>query len=115
MGLDQRDASVLRRFEHFCAVEGLTFDGAFHDAHVVEAFLLIGCSTLSAHSLGTYRSTLRRIGGAPQTTRARIDNATVLLAAMVGAGLRPRELAHLHGSDVEVGAKEVSVRVRGSS
>jgi len=142
MGLDQRDASVLRRFEHFCAVEGLTFDGAFHDAHVVEAFLLIGCSTLSAHSLGTYRSTLRRIGGAPQTTRgfpaspapapyddrdlaglwaranhqtsrARIDNATVLLAAMVGAGLRPRELAHLHGSDVEVGAKEVSVRVRG--
>jgi len=112
--------------------------------HVVEAFLLIGCSTLSAHSLGTYRSTLRRIGGAPQTTRgfraspvpapyddrdlaglwaranhqtsrARIDNATVLLAAMVGAGLRPRELAHLHGSDVVCASGRVALRVAGAS
>lgn len=144
MGLGQRDASVLRRFEEFCALEGLTFDGALHDADVIEAFVSIGCSTLSAHSLGTYRSTLRRLGGAPRTTRgfvaspapapydegdlaglwsrarhqasrARVANATVLLCAMVGAGLRPRELAHLQGSHVVRARGRVTLRVVGPS
>ena len=129
MALGQRDASVLRRFEEFCALEGLRFDRSLDDAHVVEAFLTVSCSTLRAHSLGTYRSTLRRLGRAPRTTRefpaspapppygtrdlaalwsrarhqasrARVTNATVLLATMVGAGLRPREVAWLRGSDV---------------
>jgi len=142
MALGQRDASVLRRFEEFCALEGLNVEAALEDADVIEAFLSIGCSSLGAHSLGTYRSTLRRLGGASRTTRgfaaslapapyrerdlaalwaranhqasrARVANATVLLATTLGAGLRPRELAHLRDCDVEVGAKEVSVRVRG--
>jgi len=113
MALSQRDVSVLRRFEHFCALEGLTFDGALHDAHVVESFLAIHVAGLAPHSLGTYRSTLRRLGGAPRTprryraspapppynerdlaslwsrarhqaSRARIANATVLLGATLG-------------------------------
>ena len=46
-----------------------------------------------------------------QGSRARITNATVLLATMVGAGLRPREVAHLRGSDV-LYSREVRVRVR---
>ena len=54
MGLDQRDASVLRRFEHFCAVEGLTFDGAFHDAHVV------AYSGVFEHPIRSFRT---RLGG----------------------------------------------------
>ena len=144
MALSQRDASVLRRFEEFCALEGLNFDQAFDNADAVETFVSIGCPTLSAHSLGTYRSTLRRIGGAPRTTRgfpaspapapygegdlaglwarvnhqasrARIANATVLLATMVGAGLRPRELAHLHGPDVVRASGRVALRVAGPS
>ncbi len=143
MALGQRDASVLRRFEEFCALEGLRVDRALADAHVVEAFLTISCSTLCAHSLGTYRSTLRRLGGAPRTPRAfsaslapapyserdlaalwsrarsqasaaRIANATVLLAAMVGAGLRPREVAHLRAPDVLRSRGRVRVRVRGN-
>ena len=69
IALGQRDASVLRRFEHFCALEGLRVDRSLEDADVVEAFLSISCSSLRAHSLGTYRSTLRRIGGAPPTPR----------------------------------------------
>ncbi|MHB8440394.1 MAG: hypothetical protein ACYDD4_14735 [Acidimicrobiales bacterium] len=141
MALGQRDASVLRRFEEFCALEGLRVDRSLGDADVVEAFLTISCSTLRAHSLGTYRSTLRRLGGAPPTnrefpaslapppysehdlvalwsraqhqgSRARIDNATVLLAAMLGAGLRPREVAHLRGADVLRSRGRVRVRVR---
>ena len=144
MGLGQRDASALRRFEECCALEGLSFDRAVDDADAIEAFVSIGCSTLSAHSLGTYCSTLRRLGGAPRTTRgfpaspapapydegdlaglwaranhqasrARIANATVLLATMVGAGLRPRELAHLHGSDVVCASGRVALRVAGPS
>jgi integrase len=142
MALGQRDASVLRRFEAFCALEGLRVEGALNDGNIVEAFLSIGCSSLRAHSLGTYRSTLRRLGGAAptsrgfpaslapapygtrelaalwarargQSSRARIDNATVALAAMVGAGLRPRELAHLRSADVVRAKGRVAVRVRG--
>jgi integrase len=141
MALGQRDASVLRRFEEFCALEGLRFDRSLDDAHVVEAFLTVSCSTLRAHSLGTYRSTLRRLGRAPRTTRefpaspapppygtrdlaalwsrarhqasrARVTNATVLLATMVGAGLRPREVAWLRGSDVLYSNGRVVVVVR---
>ena len=141
VALGQRDASVLRRFEEFCALEGLRVDRALHDGDVVEAFLSISCSTLREHSLGTYRSTFRRLGGAPPTSRgfpaspapppygerdlaalwsrathqgsrARIDNATVLLAAMLGAGLRPREVAHLRGADVLRSRGRVRVRVR---
>ena len=144
MGLGRRDASVLRRFEEFCALEGLSLDRALDDGDVVEAFVSIGCPALSAHSLGTYRSTLRRLGGATRTprgfpaspapvpyderdlaglwaranhqaSRARIANATVLLATMVGAGLRPRELAHLHGSDVVRARGRVALRVAGPS
>lgn len=141
MGLGQRDASVLRRFEGFCALEGLSFDRALDDSDVIETFLTISCSTLCAHSRGTYRSTLRRLGGAPPTTRgfpasvapapyddrdlaglwartchqgsrARIANATVLLAATLGAGLRPRELAHLRAPDVLYSKGRVRVHVR---
>ncbi|HUY42253.1 MAG TPA: hypothetical protein VMU98_00665 [Acidimicrobiales bacterium] len=144
MALGQRDASVLRRFEEFCALEGLTVDRALENGDVVEAFLTISCSTLRAHSLGTYRSTLRRLGGASRTPRGfaaslapgpyderdlaalwsrarsqgnerRVANATVLLCAMVGAGLRPREVAHLRGSDVLRSNGRVSVRVRGAT
>ncbi len=140
MGLGQRDASVLRRFEEFCALEGLRVDPALGDGEVVEAFLSISCSRLRAHSLGTYRSTRRRRGHAPRTAREfpaarapapyserdlaalwsrarhqaserRIANATVLLVALVGAGLRPRELAHLRGSDVLRSKGHVLVRV----
>jgi integrase len=139
MGLGERDASVLRRFEGFCALEGLSVDGALHDGEVVEAFLSISCSRLRAHSLGTYRSTLRRLGvtrtarpfpasfaPAPygerdlaalwsrarsQGSERRIANATVLLAGLVGAGLRPRELAWLRGGDVLRSREHVSVRV----
>jgi len=138
MTIGQRDASVLRRFEEFCALEGLTCDPALDDG-APEAFLAIGCRDLAPHSLGTYRSTLRR-GGAPSTgsrfpaspapmpydeadlaalwsrarhqpSRARIENATVLLATTLGAGLRPRELAHLRGSDVLRSNGRVRVRV----
>jgi integrase len=141
VALGQRDASVLRRFEAFCALEGLRVASALADGDAVEAFLTIGCSTLRAHSLGTYRSTLRRLGGSPLTSRgfpasvapapygtrdlaalwsranhqgsrARIANATVLLATTLGAGLRPRELAHLRGSDVLHSKGRVRVRVR---
>lgn len=144
MTLGQRDASVLRRFEEFCALEGLTVDRALENGDVVEAFLTISCSTLRAHSLGTYRSTLRRLGGVSRTPRGfaaslapapyherdlaalwsrarsqgnerRVANATVLLCAMVGAGLRPRELAHLRGSDVLRSNGRVSVRVLGAT
>ena len=142
MALGQRDASVLRRFEEFCALEGLAVDRALKNADAVEAFLTIGCSTLRAHSLGTYRSTLRRRGSFPtsrqfpaspaplpyserdlaalwsrarsQASRARVHNATVLLAAMVGAGLRPREVAHLRAPDVLRSRGRVRVRVRGN-
>ncbi len=140
MALGQRDASVLRRFEEFCTREGLRVEVALDDGAVVETFLSIDCSTLRAHSLGTYRSTLCRRGSlapsrrfpaspAPlpyserdlatlwsrarhQASRARIENATVLIAAMVGAGLRPRELAHLRGVSVLRSNERVRVRVR---
>jgi integrase len=144
MALNQRDASVLRCFESFCAVEGLTFDVALNDAYAVESFLALDASDLAPHSLGTYRSALRRLGTALRTPRrfaaspspppynerdraalwsrvnhqgspARVANATVLLAATLGAGLRPRELAHLRGSDVLRSKGRVIVRVRAAS
>lgn len=142
MALGQRDASVLRRFEHFCALEGLRVDSALKDAHVVEAFLEIGCSVLCAHSLGTYRSVLRSLGAPSHVTRGfapsrapapynehdvavlwarakgqssplRIANATVLLATMLGAGLRPRELAQLRGCDIVRSNAALSLAVTG--
>ena len=129
MVLGQRDTSVLRRFEEFCALEGLRPELALRDAYAIEAFLQIGCPDLAPHTLGTYRSVLRRVGGAGCTARRfpaspaprpydtfdvatlwsraqhqsserRVANATVLLATTLGAGLRPGELARLRERDV---------------
>jgi hypothetical protein len=131
-GLSQRDRSVLGRFEGFCALEGLPPPPtALGDGACVEAFLTIGCAGLVPHSLGTYRSVLRRLGagsaegvrgfpGSPaprpysrfdvtalwsmashQPSARRITNAKVLLASMLGAGLHPGELAGLKGTDVQ--------------
>ncbi|MGH3732186.1 MAG: hypothetical protein ACRDVC_02220 [Acidimicrobiales bacterium] len=140
--LRQRDASVLRRFEAFCALEGIPSpDVARGSAAVVEAFLAIGCAHVAPHSRGTYRSTLTRLAGvttpsefpassaAPpygpheltalssivthQPSPARTQNATVSLSTMVGAGLRPREVAQLQRSDLERRHGEVRVLVRG--
>lgn len=143
--LRQRDRSVLSRFETFCALEGREPMAALCDAAAVEAFLAIGCPGLAAHSLGTYRSALRRLGeveansvfvtGFPasraprpydardlaalssmvahQPSRARIDDATALLGAMVGAGLRPREVAQLRRGDLERRRGGARVLVRG--
>jgi integrase len=142
MVLGQRDASVLRRFEEFCALEGLRPEVALRDADAIEAFLRIGCRALAPHSLGTYRSTLRRLGGAPRSTSAfcaspapppydraeaaalwsmaahqssalRVANATVLVATTLGAGLRAGELAHLRALDVVRSSRQVSVLVSG--
>ncbi len=142
MVLGQRDASVLRRFEHFCALEGLGSDLALRDVHVIEAFLSIGCRGLAPHTLGTYRSVLGRLGGTRSMTRRfpaspapcpydasdvavlwsrathqsserRIRNATVLLAATLGAGLRPSELAYVRANDVVVRAATF-IEVRGT-
>ena len=143
--ISQRDRSVLRRFEAYCATEGLESTAALVDAAAVEAFLAIGCPGLAAHSLGTYRSALRRLGEveansvfvaefpasraprpydkrdfavlssmvAHQPSRARVANATVLLATMVGAGLRPGEVAQLRRGDIERRRGGVRVLVRG--
>jgi len=141
--LGQRDASVLRRFEDFCALEGFgPPDQTLHNGDVIEAFLAVGCRGLAPHSLGTYRSTLCRLGRARRTTSEfcasfapppydelesaalwsmaqhqssdlRIANATVLVATLIGAGLRPRELAHLRASDVVRSRARVRVIVRG--
>lgn len=139
--LSPRDASVLRRFEVFCALEGITSPAAWGDEAAVEAFLAIGCSHLAPHSLGTYRSTLARLGGITtssefpgsraahpydrvelsalwsivrhQPSPARIANATVLLGIMVGAGLRPGEVAQLRRADLEWRRGELVVTVRG--
>jgi integrase len=142
MVLGQRDASVLRRFEDFCALEGLRPEAALRDADAIEAFLRIGCRGLAPHSLGTYRSTLRRLGGAGpsanpfpaslapapyddleiaalwsmaahQSSELRVANATVLLATLLGAGLRAGELAHLRALDVVRSSGQVSVLVSG--
>jgi integrase len=143
--ISQRDRSVLRRFEVFCAIEGITSATALGDPAVVEAFLAIGCSRLALHSLGTYRSALRHLGEIEATSSvaaefpgsraahpydsqelaalssivghqpspARIANATVLLATMVGAGLRPGEVAQLRRGDIEQRGGEPLVTVRG--
>lgn len=141
--LGQRDASVLRRFEAFCAAEGFgPSDPALRDVRVIEAFLAIGCSGLAPHSLGTYRATLVRLGGAPRGTRefsassapapyddaqiaalwsmarhqsraSRVTDATVLLGATLGAGLRPGELARLASGDVTRQRARVVVTLRG--
>lgn len=145
--LRQRDASVLRRFEAFCALEGIARPQvALRDAALVEAFLALGCSDLAPHSRGTYRSALRRIarvetsdelaspfpassaappyrGGdlaslwsivAHQPSPSRVVNATVLFSAMVGAGLRPREVAALRHGDLEQHNGDGRVLVRGA-
>jgi integrase len=50
---------------------------------------------------------------AHQPSGARINNATVLLGVMVGAGLRPREVAQLRRGDLERRRGDVRVLVRG--
>ncbi|HUX04279.1 MAG TPA: hypothetical protein VMV53_05160 [Acidimicrobiales bacterium] len=142
MVLSPRDASVLRRFEDFCALEGLgPAPRALGDAAVIEAFLELGCRGLAAHSLGTYRATLGRLSGARaagsfpaslapapygsaevvalwsmahhQRSARRVDDAIVAVATLLGAGLRPGELAVLDATDVRRRRGQVSVTVRG--
>jgi integrase len=144
-GLSQRDRSVLGRFEGFCALEGLPSPAtALRDPACVEAFLAIGCTGLVPHSLGTYRSVLRRLGdgsvagvrsfpGSPaprpysrgevtalwsmaahQSSARRLTRAKVLLASMLGAGLHPGELARLEGTDVHCGGTTTLVVVTGA-
>lgn len=143
-GLSQRDASVWGRFGAFCALEGLGPPAAaVHDAGSVEAFLAIGCAGLVPHSLGTYRSVVRRLGGgamagarsyrasgAPrpysraevaalwsmaqnQPSARRVANATVLVGSMLGAGLHPSELARLTALDVQRRGTTTTVVVAG--
>jgi integrase len=139
--LSQRDASVLGRFGAFCALEGVAPD--LGDPALIEAFLAIGCAHLAPHSLGTYRSVLVRLGrcayrsgralsasGAPlpytsaevaalwsmaggQSSEGRVARAKVVLCTMLGAGLRPGELAALECSEVKARAGVVTVFVRG--
>ncbi|HEY1829006.1 MAG TPA: hypothetical protein VGG38_02055 [Acidimicrobiales bacterium] len=135
---------MLGRFEGFCALEGLPAPAtALGDGACIEAFLAIGCAGLVPHSLGTYRSVLRRLGGgsvaeargfsgspAPrpysrfevtalwsmashQPSARRITKAKVLLASMLGAGLHPGELARLKGTDVHCAGTTTSVVVAG--
>jgi hypothetical protein len=140
--LSQRDASVLGRFGAFCALEGVALDLA--DPALIEAFLTIGCAQLAPHSLGTYRSVLGRLGrcsyrgdrgfpasGGPapysasdvaalwsmatsQSSVSRLRRAKVLLSTMLGAGLRPGELAALDARAVTRCTKGVFVHVGGS-
>jgi integrase len=118
---------------------------ALYDEAVVAAFLTIGCRGLKAHSLGTYRSVLARISEtrywsldefsasvAPrpysskevaalwsmaqnQSSPLRIERAKVLLAAMLGAGLRPGELARAKRCDVVCFDTFALIVVRGST
>jgi integrase len=141
--LSQRDASVLGRFGAFCALEGAALDLA--DPALIEAFLTIGCADLAPHSLGTYRSVLVRLGrcsyrrerGFPashaplpynssqiaalwsmaksQSSVGRVGRATVLLSTMLGAGLRPGELAALESHEVTRRGGGVLIHVGGSA
>jgi len=141
-GLSQRDRSVLGRFGAFCALEGVALDLA--DPALIEAFLTIGCAQLAPHSLGTYRSVLVRLGrcsyrparGFPasrapvpyspsalaalwsmaksQLSGGRVRRAMVLLSTMLGAGVRPGELAALDARAVTRRAGGVFVHVGGS-
>jgi len=141
MALSPRDASVLRRFEDFCTLEGLRPEAALHEAPVIEAFLSIGCRDLAAHSLGTYRATLGRLSGARTTgsfpaslapapydtaevaglwsmahhqrSARRVEDALVAVATLLGAGLRPGELSVLVAADVRRRRGQVRVMVRG--
>jgi integrase len=117
---------------------------ALGDEAIVAAFLTIGCSGLKAHSLGTYRSVLARIAGAryrsvpefaaslaprPYTSKEvaalwsmaqnqssplRIERAKVLLSTMLGAGLRPGELARATRCDLVSSGTETLIVVGGS-
>jgi hypothetical protein len=117
---------------------------ALGDEAFVAAFLTIGCLGLTPHSLGTYRSVLARIGGvtyrsvdgfsgcpAPrpytskevaalwsmaqnQSSLKRTERAKVLLSTMLGAGLRPGELARARRRDVVTSDAETLIIVRGS-
>ena len=116
---------------------------ALLDEAVVAAFLVIGCRGLEPHSLGTYRSVLARIAGASyrnlaefcaskalrpysrkevaalwsmaenQSSPTRIVRAEVLLATMLGAGLRPGELAKLEHRDVRSFGARTLIVVKG--
>jgi integrase len=140
--LSQRDASVLRSFGAFCVLEGVAPD--LGEPALIEAFLAIGCAHLAPPSLGTYRSVLVRLGRcsyrpdrefpaslAPvpysssavaalwsmatnQSSPGRVTRAKVLLSAMLGAGLRPGELAALQCRDVTRRRGGVFVSVGGA-
>jgi len=114
------------------------------DEAFVAAFLTIGCRGLKPHSLGTYRSVLARIAGAryrsvdefagscaprPYTSKEvaalwsmaqnqssplRTERAKVLLSTMLGAGLRPGELARASRRDLLSAGTETLIVVRGS-
>jgi integrase len=117
---------------------------ALGDEAIVAAFLTIGCRGLEAHSLGTYRSVLARIAGVryrsvhefgasraprPYTSKEvaalwsmaqnqpsppRTERAKVMLSAMLGAGLRPGELARALRRDVVCLGPQTLIVVRGS-
>jgi integrase len=118
---------------------------AVRDQAVVASFLVTGCKGLAPHSLGTYRSVLSRVAGcdyrlvfefeaspAPrpytskevgalwsmaqnQSSSLRVERAEVLLATMLGAGLRPGELAKALCSDVLALGDRTLIVVGGSS
>ena len=139
--LSQRDASVGRRLEHFCAAQGLEVSAS---AEVAEAFVVGGLAGRAPATKGTYRSVLRRMaagarptvattfGGSPapppysgperaelscvacaQRSAWRRSSALVLLALGIGAGLRAGELAAATGADVVAGHDGVGIRIGG--
>ena len=139
--LSQRDASVGRRLELFCAAQGLELGAR---AEVAEAFVVGGLAGRAPSTKGTYRSVLRRMAGGPRpelatpfggspapppyTGRERAElwalagaqrsswrraSALVLLALGIGAGLRPGELATAVAADIVAGGGGLTVHVHG--
>jgi integrase len=139
--LSQRDASVGRRLELFCAAQGLEVSTR---AEVAEAFVVGGLAGRARATKGTYRSVLRRMAGGPgpelatpfggspapppysgperaelwalagaQRSSRRRASALVLLALGIGAGLRPGELATAVAGDIVAAGGSVTVHVRG--
>jgi integrase len=137
----QRDTSVGRRLESFCAAQGLELSTR---AEVAEAFVVTGLAGRARSTRGTYRSVLRRraagpkpvvataFGGSPamapyssperaelwsmagaQRSPWRRGSALVLLALGIGAGLRPGEIATALGADVDDDHGDVGTRIGG--
>ena len=141
MVLSQRDASVLRAPRtSACSKDCGPRPRTRRRRH--RGVLANRVSRPGAALTGTYRSTLRRLGGAARSTSAfcaspapppydraeiaalwsmathqssalRVANATVLVATTLGAGLRARELAHLRALDVGRRHDETTVIVSG--